>query len=265
MIPLRPAVHFSRLALLSLLTVAAGCDSTALDNNATVRFSTPAVVGASVATAEGLSISGTNGTLLITDIKLVVDELELERVGVSGCDDDLEPDPVGCEEFESNLFVADVPLGTGSVTVANDKLPTGSYDELEFEVKDLFVDVADPDDVARAARIAEILAQLRTMHADWPEGASMMIVGTFTPTGGAAVPFRVYFDAEVEVELVFASPLVIDETTSGLTIDLRPDLWFKNLDGSVVDLSAFDYATTATLLEFEVEMEGGFEVEIEID
>lgn len=255
------------LAVLAPMLALAACESTNPDANASVRFSSAAVAGASTATASGLQITGTNGTLLITDIKLVVDELELERTGVSGCDDDIEPDPVGCEEFETTLFPVDVPLGTGSVSVANDRLPTGSYDELEFEVKDLFVDDTDPDDVARAARIAEVLAQLRLTHADWPEGASMRIAGTFTPTGGAAVPFVVYLDAEVEVELAFASPLIIDETTTGVTIELRPDLWFKNLDGTVVDLSDFDYATTAALLEFEVEMEGGLETgfEIEID
>lgn len=257
-----------RLAALLPVLALAACDSlTSADPNATVRFSSAAVVGSSTETPAGLQITGTNGTLLITDIKLVVDELELERTGVSGCDDDLEPDPVGCEEFESNLFAVDVPLGSGTVTVANDVLPTGTYDELEFEVKDLFVDDTDPDDVARAARIAEVLAQLRLTHADWPEGASVRIAGTFTPTSGTAVPFVVYLDAEIEVELAFSSPLVIDDASTGLTVDLRPDLWFKNIDGTVVDLSVFNYATTNALLEFEVEFEGGLSsgFEIEID
>lgn len=189
----------------------------------TVRFASSAVAGLSTAIGGGLSITGSNGTLLITDIKLVVDELE--RVGVASSDDDIVPEPAGCEDFESNLFIADVPLGTGTVTVANDRIATGSYDEIEFQVKDLFVDTQDPDDVARAARIAELLAQLRQTYAEWPAGASMMIAGTFTPTGGAAQPFRVYFDAEIEVELELASPLVIDETSSGITIELRPDLF----------------------------------------
>ena len=38
-----------------------------------------------LATATGLSITRTNGTLVITNIKLVADEFELKRVGVSSC------------------------------------------------------------------------------------------------------------------------------------------------------------------------------------
>lgn len=252
-------------ALCSILVLGA-CDNAAAPNgNVTVRFASSAVAGLSTAIGGGLSITGSNGTLLITDIKLVVDELELERVGVASCDDDIVPEPAGCEDFESNLFIADVPLGTGTVTVANDRIATGSYDEIEFQVKDLFVDTQDPDDVARAARIAELLAQLRQTYAEWPAGASMMIAGTFTPTGGAAQPFRVYFDAEIEVELELASPLVIDETSSGITIELRPDLFFRNLDGSVRNLALFNYATTNTLVRFEVEFEGGLDGGFEVE
>lgn len=248
-----------------VLPALAACETAGPDTNARVRFTSAAVAGASTSTAAGLEIAGANGTLLITSIKLVVDELELERSDVSGCDDDIEPDPEGCEEFESELFAVDVPLGGGAVVVANDRIMPGSYDEVEFEVKDLFVDESDADDVARAVRIAEVLAELRLSHADWPEGASMRLAGTFTPTGGSAVPFVVYVDAEVEVELAFDTPLVIDESTSGLTIALRPDLWFRNGDGSVVDLREFDFGETAALMELEVELDGGFEIEIEIE
>lgn len=259
-----PAIPFRSLAALALLAVAACESSTDPGTSASVQFAAPAVPGLSTETASGLSIAGTNGTLLITDIKLVVDEFELKRVGVAGCDDDLSgADNDDCEEFESNLFVADVPLGSGAVTVTADRIPEGTYASLEFEVKDLFVDQDDPDDAARAARIATLLAQLRVTYADWPAGASMMIEGTFTPTGGAAQPFRVYFDAEVEVETAFAAPLAITATSPGVTVELRPDLWFKNPDGSVRNLALWSYATTATLVEFEVEFEEGVEIEID--
>lgn len=253
----------SLTALAAALTLAACEGSTAPRASATVRLAAPAVAGSSTATATGLSITGTNGTLVITDIKLVVDEFELKRVGVSSCDDSMPASSDDCEEFESNLFVADVPLGNGAVTVANDRIPAGTYDELEFEVKDLFVSLDDDDDVARAARIAEVLAQLRLTYADWPAGASMMVEGTFTPTGGAAQAFRVYFDAEVEVETMFSTPLVIDEASQGVTIELRPDIWFRNTDGSVRNLALWNYATTASLVEFEVEFEDGVEIEID--
>lgn len=263
-------------ALLTAAVLAlSACESNTSPNaNAAIRFSSPAVAGQSTTTTAGgntgLSIVGTNGTLVITDIKIVVDEFELKRVqsvDSLSCDD-LDDSPSSsddCSEFESRLFVADVPLGSGTVTVANDRIPAGTYDEMEFEVEDLFVDNEDDDDVARAARIAEVLATLRQTYTDWPAGASMMIEGTFTPTGGVAQPFRVYFDADVEVETALSPALVIDASSSGVTIELRPDLWFKRNDGSVLNLALFNWATTSTLAELEVEFEYGLDVEIDID
>lgn len=249
-------------AIIAPLVLAACDESTAPGARATISLSSPAIAGLSNAVGSGLSIEGSNGTLLITDIKLVVDEFELKRVGVAaGCDSTSSADD--CEEFESNLFIADVPLGDGNVTVANDRIPAGTYDEMEFEVKDLFVDSGDASDSARAVRIAQLLTELRLSYADWPAGASMMIEGTFTPTGGVAQNFRVYFDAEVEVETEFGTPLVIDETTTGVTIALRPDIWFRNNDGTVRNLALWNYATLNALVEFEVEFEEGVEIELD--
>lgn len=268
-----PSRSFTRAS--ALLTAAvislSACESNTEPNaNAQVRFSSPAVAGQSTTTATGLSIAGTNGTLVITDIKLVVDEFELKLVNsIDGlnCDDldDSPSDDDDCSEFESRIFVADVPLGTGAVTVANDRIRPGTYDEMEFEVKDLFVDASDDDDVARAARIAQVLATLRQTYADWPAGASMMIEGTFTPTGGTAQAFRVYFDADIEVETALSPALVIDAASSGVTVELRPDLWFKRGDGSVVNLALLSYATTNALAQLEVEFEDGLEFEIDGD
>lgn len=270
-------VSFPRSGALLTAAVLAltACESSTTPNaNAAIRFSSPAVAGQSTTTtaggSTGLSIVGSNGTLVITDIKIVVDEFELKRVqsvDSLSCDalDDSPSSDDDCSEFESRLFVADVPLGSGTVTVANDRIPAGTYDEMEFEVEDLFVDNEDDDDVARAARIAEVLATLRQTYTDWPTGASMMIEGTFTPTGGVAQPFRVYFDADVEVETVLSPALVIDASSSGVTIELRPDLWFKRANGTVLNLAQFNWATTNTLAELEVEFEYGLDVEIDID
>jgi len=253
----RPIVALSALAL-------SACDSSTGGGTSTaVRLSAPAVVGQSTVAGAGLSIAGSNGTLVITDVKMIVNEFELRRAAVVDCDDDDSSGPGSCGSFETNYFVADVPLGTGSVTVANDRIPSGSYVEMEFEVKDLEVDLGDADDAADAARINALLTQLRTTHPNWPVGASMRIEGTFTPTGGVAQPFVAYFDAEIEVEKLFLVPLVIDDTSAGLTIDLRLDLWFKNADGTVRNLALSNCSTTCPLIDFEVELEDGFEVEFD--
>lgn len=251
----------STLAVLALSATMLACE-TGAGNNAAVRVAAPAVAGQSVETAAGLSIAGSNGTLVITDIKLIVNELELRRESVADCDDDSSGSG-DCGSFETKYFVADVPLGTGAVSLGNDRIAAGTYTTLEFEVKDLEVDVGDDDDASDAARIAAVLAEVRATHPDWPAGASMMIAGTFTPTGGAPQAFRVYFDAEVEVERDLIPSLVVDEAFTGLTIDVRPDLWFRNGDGTVRNLALSDYGTTASLVEFEVEFEDGCEIELD--
>lgn len=244
-------------ALLAALVSLAACEgSTGPNTNASLRIASPAQAGLSSGTATGLSITGSNGILLLTDMKLIVDEFEIENDD-DDCDDDRA---VGvCGEFETELFIADVPLGSGAVTIANDRIPAGTYTKLEFEVENLDDDEGGED----GRRIAELLAQLRTTYADWPVGASMMIEGTFTPTGGVPQAFRVYFEAEVEIEKTFATPLVIDGNSAGITLELRPDLWFRNGDGTVRDLSQWNWATTSSLIEFELEFEHGVRVEFD--
>jgi hypothetical protein len=263
-----------RLSSRLLLTGAAALSLTACegsnrpDGNAAIRFSSPAVAGQSTSSGAGLTIEGTNGSLELTDIKLVVDEFELKPVGSNdsiSCREreDSPRSDDDCSDFELRLFVADVPLGSGTVTVANDRIREGTYGKLEFEVKDLSIDDDDDDDdSSRAAAIAQVLATLRQSYADWPAGASMMIEGTFTPTNGDARAFRAYFDAEVEVEQRLLPPLEINGTSQGVTVALRPDLWFKRSNGTVRDLSAFDFATTNWLVELEVEFDHGVKVEV---
>ena len=41
-----------------------------------------------------------------------------------------------------------------------------------------------------------------------------MAVGAFTPTGGDAIPFRTYFEIEIEVELELTTPLAVTEEMS---------------------------------------------------
>ena len=209
-------------------------------------------VGAAVAE---LPLDGDNGTLTIDEIWLVVDEFKLERVE-DACDDVPEgEDDDDCEEFELLPFFVSVPLegeGTGEVSA---EVSPGTYEELKFETK-------APDDNG------SLLADIReNSFDDWPEEASMLVVGTFTPTGGDTVSFRVYFDAEVKVELEFeeGEPLVIEEGgDQAVTVFIDPAVWFVNDDGTVDDLSAYDYDATSEVFAFEAKFEDGF-TKIELD
>jgi len=246
----------------TLATFAFACsDSTgpADDGELQIRFSGPTATasapGAGVAPASAVAVEGSNGTLEIDQVLLVVSEFELEG------DDDLCEDDDGpeCNDFESLPFLVDLPLDGGEVTVATDAVPAGTYDELEFEVEDVDLDDdGDDDDQAKRAALEQILVEVRTLFPLFPEDASMVARGTFTPTDGAPRDFTVYFEAEIEIEMDLSPPIQVPGVGS-VTVVVDPARWFET-GGAVLDLSAFD----GQLLDFEVEIENGF-TEIEFD
>jgi hypothetical protein len=220
-----------------------------------------------------LVLTGANGTLAIDDIRLVVAEFELDgdddvnRCGASssllasnsgsGSDDDDDDDSRSgddssddCEDFNAGPLFVDLPLTGGTVAVGAGDVPAGLYDEVEFEVEDLDDDEENP---AEAQRIAQLRQQILAQFPDWPRDASMLVVGTFTPTGGAARPFRVFIEAEIEIELDLAPPLSVGEGQTGsLDVTLDPAALFRN-GANVLDLS-----TAGSRFELEVEIENGF-------
>jgi hypothetical protein len=97
-----------------------------------------------------------------------------------------------------------------------------------------------------------LLADIRGAFPDWPEDASMLVVGSFTPTGQDATSFRVYFDARIEVRRAFEdAPLVVEEGGDlTVTVVIDPVPWFTNRDGTVDDLTAYDYDATGEVAAF---------------
>ena len=193
-----------------------------------------------------LTVAGANGTLSITDIRLVVAEFEVDgdddvnRCGTTGGGDD-------CEDFEAGPLFVDLPLDGDVVAVSTGDIPAGTYREVEFEVEDLEDDEEDP---AERARIDALLAQIRAQFADWPRDASMLVTGTFTPAGGgAARPFRVFYEAEIEIEIPLVPPLVVTEGSADRQVEILLDVpSLFRVGGNVVDLSQVN----GRLLELEM-------------
>lgn len=264
-------MHRTRLLLpIVTLTLAAACDGEATGaggGRVAIRFAgsigaraAQAVAFSHAGTADVLTLTGTNGTLRIEDVRLIVSELELEQPD-GGCPgtagDDGHADD-GCEEFESGPFLVDLPLGTGSVTLATDEVAPGTYDELEFEVEDL--EAEEDDDAGERQAIQSLLSQLRSVYPDFPTGASMVAHGTFTPAGStAAQPFTVYFDAEIEVEMDLEPPVTVPGASS-LTVHVDPAAWFKP-GAQVVNLAALD----GRIIEFHSQLRDGMQEVDEID
>lgn len=264
-------------AIAAAAVTLAGCDdvtSTRDAGSVTLGFSTStsaaslsADVSASLIAADGheLVLTGDNGTLAISDVRFIVNEFKLERDDAP-CedidDDDLseeeeEAAEAACEEFETGLAFVDLPLDGGTVPVVTQRIPAGTYLEMKFEAEDVDLDEADDED--EGADIAALIQEIEAAgFTDWPEDASLVVVGSFTPTGGEAQPFTAYFEAEIKVEMEFDPALVIDGETGTLDIEIDPAAWYTNLDGTVMDLSAFEYATSGQVVEFEAKFDDGF-------
>lgn len=208
------------------------------------------------ASGDSLVIVGSNGTLVIHDVRFIVSEFELKRSGAA-CDGATDED--ACEKFEAPPSFLDLPLVSGTAVGASQVVPAGTYTKMEFEVENVSSD--EDDSAAKRAQTDSLFTEIRATFPDWPSKASMVVRGTFTATDSAtAVPFRAYFDAEIEIEREFSPALVVTETGAGEAVHVRidPAAWFKRADGKVVDLSAIDYARTGKLVEFELDMEHGF-------
>lgn len=260
------------LTAAALAAVTAGCsDATGSSSRGVaIRFGTEPAAARSigidantaltVALADEVVATGTNGTLKIEDIQFIVSEVELKRAENSTCvrdskrGDDHDDDE--CKKFEGGPFLVDLPLGGGVVTVLQAEVPAGTFRAIEFEVEDF--EMEDDDEAAEQRRTSELFAQLKTTYPNLPAGANMVVKGTFTPTTGAARPFIVYFNADIEIRQRFEEPLVVAEG-GGVTVRIDPTKWFE-IGNRVRDLSALN----GQLVEFEFEMKQGF-IKVECD
>ena len=255
----------------------AGCDGLLTDTESggdtrlAVRFgTTPAGSSSSsqVSTREvstsraedELTLTGSNGTLVVTDIRFIVEKLKLEREEEACESAETEEQREGCEEFEAEPFWVDLPLQGGVVEAAQGVIPAGAYNELELEIKDL----EEQDDEEEQA-LQALGDEIRGEFPDWPEEASMAVTGEYTPEGGEPQPFTTFMKAEVEIELEFDEPVDVAQLAEeALTVQVDPEAWFTEADGSVLNLASYDFEDDEELLEFEVKMKEGFSsVEIE--
>ena len=211
------------------------------------QLSANLVSGGDARLLSDLVVTGTNGTLVIEDIRFIVQELELEssdeirncddddddeyddddNILVAGRDDDEEDDEC---EFEGGPFIVDLNLD-GATTISTGDVPPGTYDRLEFEVEDLEVDDDDEDD--EASKYSAVLAEMRAAYPNFPSRASLVVKGTQN-----GQPFIVYFRSDIEVSQAISPPLVVPGDDV-ITIDLDPALWFKN-GGQVLNLLALN-------------------------
>ncbi len=268
----RPLISCRTRSLSALLLtpfILAACDSSTGPEDGesvAIRFAaSTSSASAPSAGPESAPVVGTNGTLEITDLRAIIAELEFEGTdGTCGLDGDDDEDE-DCFEVEFPPRLVSVPIDGSPLTVATADLPPGSYNEFELEIEDL---EDDEEDAEFGQAIADLRAQLDATYGDWPRKGTIRIEGSFTPNGGTATSFVAYIEAEVELEVELSPPLDISSAgpdSHTLDVVLFPELWFVRGDGSVIDLSEYDWATTGRVLELDVEVEDGVRVEIDDD
>lgn len=249
----------------------------------TVQFAV-AGTGASVANhalaqvgTAPLEIVGSNGTLEIDRIAFIVTRLEFEQSddacesdhhGEEGqAEGDGEGEQEDCEEFRLAPKFVDLSLPGGVVNVATSEVPEGTWTQLKFRVKNLdFNDDENENDDAGEQVLEDnglnaLLGTARAAFANWPRKASLVVEGSFRPNGATtAIPFTTFFDGEIKVKMLLQPPLQLSASGASrdVTIELDPARWFRNADGSVVNLAAFDFAATQRLVEFRLKMREGF-------
>jgi hypothetical protein len=264
-----------------LVLLAAACDgATGPGNggNVAIRFGSAAAASArgdlipSGLSADELTVTGTNGTLVLQDVRFIVEELKLRSSGdVATCDDDNDAnddrsgrgdlrfsadrgrdhaeddnDENGDDcEFEGGPFIVDLPL-EGDATIATENIPPGTYDSFRFRIDDL--EQGDDDEDDDRARTPGLLSGMRAVYPNFPSRASLVVKGTQN-----GQPFTVYFRSKIRISQAIVPPLTIPGDDV-LTVKIDPSAWFK-LGSQVLDLASLN----GQLIELGDHVEAGIE------
>ena len=157
-------------------------------------------------------------TLDVTQIQVVMEEVELKRLMHDECAEDDD----ACEYFAIGPVLIDLPVEGGVVTPFDVAIPADTYEELELEIDDA------EDDSTSAQFFAE--------NPTWPQDASIRIVGTFDANDGAGPqPFDVYLEVSAEVERDLVPPLVITDSAQDVNVTVQVDVaaWFQGAGGLI--------------------------------
>ena len=207
----------------ALLVLAACSDGTGPTTGAGVSLTFASDLTAGGASAPGRfggpmagPITDVDGNVLdITRVQFVLREIELERVEITDCD--VVPEPDGCEKFETDPVLIDLPLDGSTSTYISIVVDPGTYDEIEFDIHE----VTGNDDDA-------------FFLVDHPEldGKSIIVTGTYN-----TVAFTYETDLNEEQELQLDPVLVIGEDAPSTNVTLRFDVstWFVDATGRLFD------------------------------
>ncbi|WP_232798404.1 hypothetical protein [Salinibacter altiplanensis] len=191
-------------------------DGTASDGTASTR---------KAASGQRTLIDPDGNQLRLDRVEMVVREIELDRAnGDENCAPENRPDADedGCAEVESGPVLVSLPLdGDAPAVVVDTTLPTGRWEEVEF-------DVHKPEAESSTPGFLE--------GTDFPLETSIRVQGRYTPAGAAAQDFTYTSDLNAERELAFEPPLeVTADNTNNVTFSVNVDAWFRRADSTLVN------------------------------
>lgn len=208
--------HFYTLIALLIAGVffTTACDTNKLDEFANVQLQMQ-VSGENTAAKQSITSQDQHG-VVVNEIKLFIEEMELESIQNDSLD------------FEIENFIVNLPLDGSPLVLTEQTFPAGIYDEFEIEIEkpdDLDVNVSDPD------------------FRDETGSYSIVVKGIYN---GEEFTFRSSEDFEIEIDL--NPPLEIGEDDSALlVISVDVSSWFKGPNGE--DLDPKDPANTELINE----------------
>lgn len=162
------------------------------------------------------TLSDGQNQLILSSVEVVLREIELKRVEIVDCD--VEPEPDGCEKFETGPMLVSLPLDGSVMQAITIDVEPASYDEVEFDIHK--VSNGDPEDAA-----------FRTQHPDLID-TSIRVRGIYNGTD-----FTYVTDLMDEQRYDLIPALVIAEgsTVANVTLQLDVSRWFRDAAGALVD------------------------------
>jgi hypothetical protein len=217
----------TRLSALAgfILIVVSACSNPTGANSKGVSLSfaskihpAPAVVGANYVSLLTQNVG--SDVLVITKAQIVMAKIELATTATATCTADNSGGNSECEELHANPSLVNLPtdptapVSTSLVT----SVPAGTYSAFEAKIKAVLT--GDPG-------AADFLAANPKFN-----GVSVHVEGTWNGT-----PFTYDGAASAELELTFATPIVVDSTGMNITVNVDLSTWFVNGSGALVDPS----------------------------
>ncbi len=148
-------------------------------------------------------ISDNTNSLVLDTVKILIKDIKL-NVAVSG----------DSANFKTGPYVLYLNLNTGVNTIGAGYIPAGYYDKIKFEVHKLSDNepIPDPD------------------FADGNLRFSVVVKGAFN-----GVRFTYKSDKSAKQKLNLPNALVVTETMSNITLQIKPYLWFFDSNNQFLD------------------------------